>query len=210
MAGSLEDCPDDLQSPSKHHHHHHQHNYHHPHNQSFTPTPTRQQIRGHRNQHHKHHRSHKHRSHDSARHRNQDPQPPGEDIDGVKDEGEDPPPHEDDEEDDEDEEEYLEEYSGVSGDISLYQSGPLFSPLKEPPHLPPNTFSVDSLDTDSLHEDLILTCQANKDNYTIAFEGSFIQFSEDSDYHEAGKNLSLPQYQLSSFLSSIKTLVNIK
>lgn len=80
-----------------------------------------------------------------------------------------------------------EEFSGVSGDISLYQSGPLFSPLKEPPPLGNTTFSVDSLDCESLHEDLILTCQANKDNYTIAFEGSFIQYSEDSDYHEAGK-----------------------
>lgn len=79
-----------------------------------------------------------------------------------------------------------EEYSGVSGELSLYQSGPLFSPLKDPPPLANTTFSVDSLDCDSLHDDLILTCQANKDNYTIAFEGSFIQYSEDSDYHEAG------------------------
>ncbi|KAG0729600.1 hypothetical protein GWK47_030008 [Chionoecetes opilio] len=79
-----------------------------------------------------------------------------------------------------------EEYSGVSGELSLYQSGPLFSPLKEPPPLANTTFSVDSLDCDSLHDDLILTCQANKDNYTIAFEGSFVQYSEDSDYHEAG------------------------
>lgn len=79
-----------------------------------------------------------------------------------------------------------EEFSGVSGDISLYQSGPLFSPLKEPPPIGNTTFSVDSLDCESLHEDLILTCQANKDNYTIAFEGSFIQYSEDSDYQEAG------------------------
>nr|XP_053629908.1 uncharacterized protein LOC128686818 isoform X1 [Cherax quadricarinatus] len=83
-----------------------------------------------------------------------------------------------------------EEYSGVSGELSLYQSGPLFSPLKEPPPLANTTFSVDSLDCDSLHDDLILTCQANKDNYTIAFEGSFIQYSEDSDYHEAGESES--------------------
>lgn len=32
----------------------------------------------------------------------------------------------------------------------------------------------------------MLTCQANKDNYTIAFEGSMTLYSEDSDYHEAG------------------------
>ncbi|XP_066990152.1 uncharacterized protein [Macrobrachium rosenbergii] len=83
-----------------------------------------------------------------------------------------------------------EEYSGVSGELSLYQSGPLFSPLKEPPPLANTTFSVDSLDCDSLHDDLILTCQANKDNYTIAFEGSFIHYSEDSDYHEAGESES--------------------
>lgn len=83
--------------------------------------------------------------------------------------------------------EYDLEEEELSGDISLCHSGPLFSPLKEPPPLGNTTFSVDSLDCDSLHEDLILTCQANKDNYTIAFEGSFIQYSEESDYQEAGQ-----------------------
>ncbi|RXG70486.1 hypothetical protein Avbf_00141 [Armadillidium vulgare] len=67
-------------------------------------------------------------------------------------------------------EEIEEEYSGVS----------------EPPHIPPS-FSVDSLDSDSIHEDLILTCQANKNNYTIAFEGSFVQYS-DSDYQEPAES----------------------
>ncbi|XP_076030710.1 uncharacterized protein LOC143018962 isoform X3 [Oratosquilla oratoria] len=113
---------------------------------------------------------------------------------GEDDEERDQEDEEEDEDDGEEEEECEEgvceeeEYSGVSGDMSLYQSGPLFSPLKDPPQLPNTTFSVDSLDCESLHEDLILTCQANKDNYTIAFEGSFVQYSEDSDYHEAGES----------------------
>lgn len=30
-----------------------------------------------------------------------------------------------------------------------------------------------------------MSCQANKDNYMIAFEGSYTHVSEDSDYHDA-------------------------
>lgn len=59
---------------------------------------------------------------------------------------------------------------------SMYKSELLFSPVKETP-MPGVNYSVDSLDCD-----MMLTCQANKDNYTIAFEGSVV-YSEDSDYH---------------------------
>lgn len=61
---------------------------------------------------------------------------------------------------------------------SFYKSELLFSPVKEMPPMPGANFSVDSLDCD-----MMLTCQANKDNYTIAFEGSVTMYSEDSDYH---------------------------
>lgn len=62
-------------------------------------------------------------------------------------------------------------------DNSICKSGLLFSPVKE------SHISVDSLDMDCYPDegDIILTCQANKDNYTIAFEGSAI-YSDDSFY----------------------------
>ncbi|PSN43503.1 hypothetical protein C0J52_13412 [Blattella germanica] len=70
--------------------------------------------------------------------------------------------------------------------MSICKSELLFSPVKECP-LPSTNFSIDSLDCDLLTEhDIMLTCQANKDNYTIAFEGSMTLYSEDSDYHETG------------------------
>lgn len=64
-------------------------------------------------------------------------------------------------------------------DNSICKSKQLFSPVKE------SMLSVDSLDIDCYAEDcdMILTCQANKNNYTIAFEGSVI-LSEDSFYGE--------------------------
>lgn len=67
-------------------------------------------------------------------------------------------------------------------DNSICKSKQLFSPVKETISL-----SVDSLDLDGFREedeDLILTCRANKNNYTIAFEGSQV-YSEESYY---GKN----------------------
>lgn len=67
-----------------------------------------------------------------------------------------------------------------STSMSIYKSELLFSPVKELPPMPGANFSVDSLDCD-----MMLTCQANKDNYTIAFEGSTL-YSEDSDYHDNG------------------------
>ncbi|GAB6019332.1 hypothetical protein CHUAL_000926 [Chamberlinius hualienensis] len=96
-----------------------------------------------------------------------------------------------------------------STDMSVCKSEQLFSPVKEAdsptgnvrrrvphansggdvegasaaPHM--TTFSIDSLDCDSYDEqELILTCQTNVDNYTIAFEGSLSRDSEDSDYHD--------------------------
>jgi hypothetical protein len=58
-------------------------------------------------------------------------------------------------------------------DNSICKSELLFSPVKE------SHISVDSLDMDGYPDegDIILTCQANKDNYMITFEGSF---SDDS------------------------------
>lgn len=79
------------------------------------------------------------------------------------------------------------EESANSTSMSICKSELLFSPVKETP-MPGANFSVDSLDCDLLNEhDIMLTCQANKDNYTIAFEGSVTMYSEDSDFHETGK-----------------------
>lgn len=61
---------------------------------------------------------------------------------------------------------------------SICKSKQLFSPVKE------SMLSIDSLDMDCYAEedcDMILTCQANKNNYTIAFEGSAI-YTDDSFY----------------------------
>ncbi|XP_047345314.1 uncharacterized protein LOC124947333 isoform X1 [Vespa velutina] len=62
--------------------------------------------------------------------------------------------------------------------MSICKSSLLFSPVKETPVLPPaGSYSVDSLDC----EDMLLTCQANnKNNYTIAFEGSITMYSDSS------------------------------
>ncbi|CAH2006314.1 unnamed protein product [Acanthoscelides obtectus] len=73
-----------------------------------------------------------------------------------------------------------------SNSMSICKSELLFSPVREAPVMPQVNFSVDSLDCD-LH-DMMLTCQANKDNYTIAFEGSMTMYSEDSDYHGTEKS----------------------
>lgn len=62
-------------------------------------------------------------------------------------------------------------------DNSIYKSELLFSPIKE------SHISVDSLDLESYQDngDIILTCKANKNNYTIAFEGSVL-YSDESFY----------------------------
>ncbi|XP_063541893.1 uncharacterized protein LOC134750560 isoform X7 [Cydia strobilella] len=78
-----------------------------------------------------------------------------------------------------------EESVGSINTMSICKSELLFSPVKEHGvH-----FSVDSLDCSlPAEQDLILTCQANKDNYTIAFEGSLTVYSEDSECNEFAVN----------------------
>lgn len=65
---------------------------------------------------------------------------------------------------------------------SICKSKLLFSPVKE------SHISVDSLDMDGYpdEDDIILTCQANKNNYTIAFEQSAL-YSDESFYGKSGK-----------------------
>ncbi|VVC92547.1 unnamed protein product [Leptidea sinapis] len=76
---------------------------------------------------------------------------------------------------------------GSMNTMSICKSELLFSPVKEAAH--GVHFSVDSLDCElPTEQDLILTCQANKDNYTIAFEGSLTIYSEDSECAELTVN----------------------
>lgn len=63
----------------------------------------------------------------------------------------------------------------------MYKSEILFSPVKEVPLV---SFSIDSLDCEE--HDIMLTCQANKDNYTIAFEGSVLMEKSTENEHVAG------------------------
>ncbi|XP_031783840.1 uncharacterized protein LOC100120175 isoform X5 [Nasonia vitripennis] len=77
--------------------------------------------------------------------------------------------------------------------ISICKSSLLFSPVKEMPVLPPGgSYSVDSLDC----EDMLITCQTNnKNNYTIAFEGSIAMYSDgsqDFDNQEKQKVYEVP------------------
>ncbi|XP_076253104.1 uncharacterized protein LOC143191665 isoform X4 [Rhynchophorus ferrugineus] len=94
-----------------------------------------------------------------------------------------------------------EDCSANSNSMSICKSELLFSPVKESP-MPGANFSVDSLDCD-LH-DMMLTCQANKENYTIAFEGSVTMYSEDSDFHETDKSSSSNPNQSGSVNLDIK------
>ncbi|CAK1544059.1 unnamed protein product [Leptosia nina] len=80
-----------------------------------------------------------------------------------------------------------EESVGSINTMSICKSELLFSPVKEAAH--GVHFSVDSLDCElPTEQDLILTCQANKNNYTIAFEGSLTIYSEDSECAEPAVN----------------------
>lgn len=90
--------------------------------------------------------------------------------------------------------------------ISICKSSLLFSPLKETPVLPPGgSYSVDSLDC----EDMLLTCQTNnKDNYTIAFEGSITMYSDGSqDFENQEKQKSYeagePYYSRNADLKNV-------
>ncbi|XP_028025612.1 uncharacterized protein LOC114239565, partial [Bombyx mandarina] len=81
-----------------------------------------------------------------------------------------------------------EESVGSINTMSICKSELLFSPVKEG-GIHGVHFSVDSLDCElPTEQDLILTCQANKDNYTIAFEGSLTTYSEDSECVEPAVN----------------------
>lgn len=73
--------------------------------------------------------------------------------------------------------------------ISICKSSLLFSPIKETPVLPSGgSYSVDSLDC----EDMLLTCQTNnKNNYTIAFEGSIAMYSDGSQDFESHGNICI-------------------
>uniref|UniRef100_A0A182QGJ9 Uncharacterized protein n=1 Tax=Anopheles farauti TaxID=69004 RepID=A0A182QGJ9_9DIPT len=81
-------------------------------------------------------------------------------------------------------------------DNSFCKSELLFSPVKE------SHISVDSLDMDGYpdEEDIILTCQANKDNYTIAFEQSIL-YSEES-YYDGPENYG--KYKRMNMLNNVQ------
>lgn len=74
----------------------------------------------------------------------------------------------------------------TTNSISICKSSLLFSPVKEMPVLPPGgSYSVDSLDC----EDMLITCQTNnKNNYTIAFEGSIAMYSDPSHSQDFDNN----------------------
>ncbi|XP_057651614.1 uncharacterized protein LOC130891091 isoform X2 [Diorhabda carinulata] len=97
------------------------------------------------------------------------------------------------------------ECSANSNSMSICKSELLFSPVKETPV--PVNFSVDSLDCD-LH-DMMLTCQANKDNYTIAFEGSVTMYSEDSDYIDKDKSENSHHSDSSVWPSNVKNNIKV-
>uniref|UniRef100_A0A182N9S7 Uncharacterized protein n=1 Tax=Anopheles dirus TaxID=7168 RepID=A0A182N9S7_9DIPT len=81
-------------------------------------------------------------------------------------------------------------------DNSFCKSELLFSPVKE------SHISVDSLDMDGYpdEDDIILTCQANKDNYTIAFEQSIL-YSEES-YYDGPENYG--KYKRMNLLNNLQ------
>lgn len=72
--------------------------------------------------------------------------------------------------------------------MSVCKSELLFSPVRES-YLPTANLSVDSLDLSENDINIMVTCQANKNNYTIAFEGSTIMGSDDSECPETGKEI---------------------
>ncbi|CAN7984330.1 unnamed protein product, partial [Ixodes hexagonus] len=90
-----------------------------------------------------------------------------------------------------------------SNEMSICRDEPLFSPVKEchpvgqarVPTGAGGTLSTDSLDCSSFEDhDLVLTCQANKDNYTIAFQQSGTHFSDDlSDGSHSDQQQQLQQ-----------------
>nr|XP_036224145.1 uncharacterized protein LOC106616251 isoform X4 [Bactrocera oleae] len=90
-------------------------------------------------------------------------------------------------------------------DNSICKSELLFSPVKES-HL-----SADSLDMDAYpeNEDIILTCKANKDNYTIAFEGSVL-YSDESFYAEPSDVTARNTHNFINLHSNLEDIVKRK
>lgn len=89
-------------------------------------------------------------------------------------------------------------------DNSIFKSKQLFSPVKE------SILSVDSLDMDCYAEDcdMIITCQANKNNYTIAFEGSTMY--DESFYADVNKDLLQKKNDGNNLLTTIDDIVKKK
>ncbi|KAK6644331.1 hypothetical protein RUM43_000598 [Polyplax serrata] len=79
----------------------------------------------------------------------------------------------------------LEESEEQSNCASMCKSQPLFSPVHES-YMPNTNLSVDSLDLSENDINLMVTCQGNKHNYTIAFEGSTVMGADDSESRETG------------------------
>lgn len=72
-----------------------------------------------------------------------------------------------------------------STSMSICKTELLFSPIKDL-SIPVTNYSMDSLDCDMLKNEEILTCQAYKDNYTIAFEEVEAANFDDSFYPYTG------------------------
>ncbi|KAF7994471.1 hypothetical protein HCN44_003943 [Aphidius gifuensis] len=97
--------------------------------------------------------------------------------------------------------------SSTTDTISICKSSLLFSPVKETPVLPPGgSYSVDSLDC----EDMLLTCQTNnKNNYTIAFEGSMTMYSDGSQDFESQEKLKNHESRENSYYNQKMDIKNI-
>lgn len=89
-------------------------------------------------------------------------------------------------------------------DNSIFKSKQLFSPVKE------SILSVDSLDMDCYTEDcdMIITCQANKNNYTIAFEGSTMY--DESFYADVNKDLFQKKHDGNNLTTTIDDVIKEK
>ncbi|XP_055524799.1 uncharacterized protein LOC129718245 isoform X2 [Wyeomyia smithii] len=87
-------------------------------------------------------------------------------------------------------------------DNSICKSELLFSPVKE------SHISVDSLDMDGYpdEDDIILTCQANKNNYTIAFEQSLLY--SDESFYDGPENYG--KYKQMNLLNNLDHIIRKK
>ncbi|XP_053682235.1 uncharacterized protein DDB_G0283357 isoform X2 [Sabethes cyaneus] len=87
-------------------------------------------------------------------------------------------------------------------DNSICKSELLFSPVRE------SHISVDSLDMDGYpdEDDIILTCQANKNNYTIAFEQSLLY--SDESFYDGPENYG--KYKQMNLLNNLDHIIRKK